>query len=540
MADPLKIRGLGANGLMADVDPYNLVPQDISSAVNVRFEGGKISRAPVFRRVHEYDSAPAFVLSIPPLTSGFDEIVTVNDDFSKVVALVGTSETDITPPGIVPSSSDDPFTTTTLENVVYLNRASHVPFYKRSGDQTFKPLTDYGWGAGWRCKSLRSFKNFLFAVNVTIDGITYPNMLKWSDIAGFNGPPTSWDITDTTRSAGEVLVGGMKTPIVDARTLGDDLVVYAADSVWSVQYNAGSGFLFQNFQLFHDRGALNPGCVVEVDRIHYVFDRNEIYAHDGSATVIPIATGKVRDFIYNGADFKRSDEFFVHHNPRLSEIMFCYVSGDALPGFQGANGGCNRAGVWNYQSKTWTLYSLPNVTSACIASVTTGRSWSQVADTWETGGGTWLSGIDSRDRHSLFVSKSDPNVGLSAHRLYGLDLVKGGRLNRPVDLETYRPAFIERVGIDLDDIGLAIAQYKCVQAVYPQTNSDEFRFRIGATDRSSEQPEWSDYLTFAPATDVKIDCHEPGRYLCWQAVNDGLDDFSLSGFDLKISVRGRR
>src|SRR3546814_9772155 len=60
-------------------------------------------------------------------------------------------------------------------------------------------------------------------------------------------------------------------------------------------------------------------------------------------------------------------------------------------------------------------------------------------------GGSYVSNEDDQDLHALFVAPEADAAGLSASRIYGLDLFTGGRLVKPLESEVSMPSFIERV-----------------------------------------------------------------------------------------------
>src|SRR3546814_19231020 len=76
----LPVRELGSFGIIADINPYDRPPAALSAGVNVRFENGKITRGPVVRRVYEFEVgfSPAFMLSLPPVSSPYEGIVAVS------------------------------------------------------------------------------------------------------------------------------------------------------------------------------------------------------------------------------------------------------------------------------------------------------------------------------------------------------------------------------------------------------------------------------------------------------------------------------
>ena len=77
----IPIRNLGDAGVVTDVSPYNLPLDAYSKAVNVRFDEGKVRRAPIFRTVlSSLGFSPRFTFGIVP-SSGFDTALVVSNDY---------------------------------------------------------------------------------------------------------------------------------------------------------------------------------------------------------------------------------------------------------------------------------------------------------------------------------------------------------------------------------------------------------------------------------------------------------------------------
>lgn len=542
------IRDLGGAGIVSDIHPYDLPPNVFSSGVNVRFENGTVSRGPVPRLVqdltdtHGSTFTPGHVFTIPETVTGAEEIVTVAADYTKAYSLAGSTVTDRT--ALTMSDLGDPeapFTSCFLGNVAYLNKRTHVPFMLRSTDSIFQPLGN--WDSGWRCNVLRPYKDFLVALNVTKSSTEYPQMVKWSDIAQYGDAPPSWDETDPTTNAGENVLNEMRTPLVDGLTLRDTFMLYAENEVWSMTYTGGS-FVFDFRKRFDDVGVIGPNCVVEVDGQHYVFGHNDIIVHDGSSKR-SIVHGKNKNFIFGGLIRASQHLCYVTHNPELNEIMFCYPSNDRNVGFLGATTGCNRAASYNYRRDTWTFYDLPNTVSATRSVIETGQTWASSSPTsWDTMGGTYAGDGSSNDRHHIFASHIDTAMSITASRLVALDLIEGGRLAKPLVSELLKDAFAERIGIDLDEGGLAITAYKSALKIYPQVAIREgdtnVTFQFGANDTSALSPSWDIAQTFSPFTDHQLSVRKAGRYLAHRVWVSGDSDFSYSGFDALLTVRGRR
>lgn len=542
----LPVRNLGGAGIISDIHPYDLPPNVFSAGVNVRFENGTVSRGPVPRSVFDlsaYDATfdPAHLFSIPAIASGAETLVTVSADFSKVYSIIGNTVADVTPTVVNTGDTGEPFSHDFLGNVVYLNRRNNVPFKKAGGDARFVPLT--AWDPNWRCSVLRSYKDFLIALNVKKGGTEYPQMVKWSDFTQFGSDPLSWDETSTTNSAGENILNQMKGEIVDGAVLRDTFMVYGDNEVWAMTYIGGQ-FIFDFRKRFDDIGVINTNCVVEIDGQHFVFDRNDIIAHDG-ASKRSIVHGKNKDFIFGGLVRDLAHLCFVVHNPKLNEIHFCYPSQDRLTGFSNPVNGCNRIAAYNYRRDTMTFYDVPYVTASSYAAVVSGMTYdSSAPTTFKEMGGTYAGDGDQTERHQLFVSRKNSSRGVTASRIVGFDLIAGGRLNRPVLPELLKDAFVERIGVDLDEQGASISSYKSLLKVYPQigVSGDDsgVKFQFGANDVSGVSPAWDDPQPFNPETDYQLSVRRAGRYLAHRLTHSGLTDFSYSGFDATLTTRGKR
>ena len=279
MAAPttLPIRGLGSLGVITDADPYNLPINAFTRGKNIRFSKGDISRSPAFRTVTSDQSfVPVHVAGLQA-SSGYDTVVIVTDTFDvHEYASNGGSMSQRHTGGL--SSSTEPFTSTALADVQYINRSDHVPIHRGPSATNFTDLTN--WPSTYRATSLRSYGDFLLALNTTESNTSYPNRVRWSNIALANSVPDSWDATDTTKSAGFNDLVQMATPIMDGATLGSNFMIYSRDQVWLMEF-VGGAFIFNFRKIFDDCGVISQNCVQEVEGRHYVFDHDDIYVNDG-------------------------------------------------------------------------------------------------------------------------------------------------------------------------------------------------------------------------------------------------------------------
>jgi hypothetical protein len=539
MGQLLPVRDVGGVGVVADIRPASLPINAFTRAKNVRFDEGKVGRSPVFRAIKEsLGFNPRFTYGIPADTSGgFAVIVIVSDTFSinqyangSLSSLQGSIGTTAANPSSI--------TGTSLADMAYINRIDQVPVYIANGGSSFAALPN--WDSTWRTESLRAYGDFLLALNTTEGGVNYPSRVRYSNLTLANSVPDSWDASDTTKSAGFNDLVQMKTGIVDGLTLGTNFIVYGKDQVWLMEFVGGT-FIHNFRKLFSDCGIINQNCVAEVEGTHYVFDHDDIYVHD-SHTRQSICDERVKAYIFSGLNTAKTNRCFVHHNPDLDEVMFCYVSGDDMAEYTHGDR-CNRAAVFNYKNQTWSFADLPNVASATLGSISSSSTYANTSGVYNTIGGSYYTQEAGYDTHSLFVGESNATDGLATDKLYGLDLSDAGSLSFPLDATANKSPFLERVGIDLDEMA-PLSGYKVINKIFPQIDTNNsnknFVFTFGASDLLGDSTVYQGSTTFNGATDYKIDTRVSGRYLSYKLTVDDTKDFSFIGFDADVLTTGRR
>lgn len=540
MPQNLPIRGLGNAGVVTDIPPSTLPPEAFTRAKNVRFDEGTVSRAPVFRNIQDSLAiAPVFVHGITAASaSSFSSVILASDTYELREYVNGSL---VTRQGSLAttSASDLRYTATTLADITYLNRADKVPVYMAQGGTQFAALPN--WDSTWRAASVRAYGDFLLALNTTESGTGYSTRVRWSNPALANSVPNSWDASDATKSAGFNDLVEMKTPILDGASLGTNFIIYSRDQVYLMEFTGGA-FIFNFRKLFTDAGVINQNCAVEIEGRHFVFGTDDIYTHDTHSKQ-SIADEKVKQYIFSSLNTAKTDKCFVQANPLLEEIYFCYVSGDDMAEYTSGTE-CNRAAVFNYKNGTWSFMDLPNVSAATAASIPTASTYATVTNSYETNGGTYFSQEAGYDSHTLFVGQSDTPDGISSHKLYGLDPTgSSSMLSAPYDLEANKAPFVERTGIDLDEM-MQISAYKVISRIYPQVYTEssnmQFQFKVGASNLQNSVPTYESQVTFDAAYQHKIDSRAAGRYLAYRM--DVLDtkNFDFSGFDAEITTTGRR
>ena len=534
----LPLRDLGSAGVITDTSPYNIPINAFDRGFNVRFDEGKVLRAPVFRTIKDsLGFTPRFTYGIVP-SSGFDTVLMVSDAWVINEYASGTVSDRS---GSISGSSDPrPFTGSSLADVTYINRPDRVPVYRGPTGTNFADLPN--WPSNHRAVALRSYGDFLVALNMTEGTTSFPTRVRFSNLALAGAVPDSWDETDTTKSAGFNDLVQIKTEIVDGATLGTNFIVYASDQVWMMEFVGGT-FIFNFRKLFTDAGIINQNCAVEVEGKHFVFGPFDIYAHDGTSKQ-SICDERVKNFIFSSLNNSAADKCFVQHNPTLNEIYFCYQSGDQYVHFPNADR-CNRAAVYNYRNDSWSFMDIPNVSSGTVANVNSVATYATSTVTYSLTGGTYYQQQDSFARHTLMVGESLSADGITSDKLYGIDLSDAGQIAFQLDTEATKPVYLERTGLDLDEGGLNASQYVVVTRIFPQANTvntadTTINFEFGASDIPRSTPTYTSLVTYDIATDHKVDSRAAGRYLSYRVTLNDNKDFEISGFDLDVTPTGRR
>jgi hypothetical protein len=538
------MRDLGSVGVVTDVDPYDLPTPAFSFAKNVRFEDGKIQRGPVFRKVADTANLPKHLLSFQ--TQNNEPQTFFVDDLGYVFEYSTlTGETDRSPT-FTPASGDHQLSSCILNNVVYVNRSDRVMWYRDRDDvgTDFSILTNdvtgtVNWPSNGRARILRSMSGVLITANIQKGSSVYPNMVKWSNFSTAPGsPPADWDYTSPSSNAGENTLAEMDGAIIEALPTRDTMFLYSAKETWAMEFIGGLDMF--RFARRFDKGIISDNCVVDEAGIQYVFGQNDLWMHDGTS-VKSLASGKVRRFVFDTLRRDNASEFFVVSNPRLNEIIFCYVADDKYIKFPAIDGqGCNRAVIYNYTSDTFTFADLPYVTCATSAYLAKGdsKTFASVTGTFDIAGGSFTQ-LESLIRTNLTFGCND-GVG-GSYSLRTFEAYREVETGFLLDPDANGAGLAERTGYDLDEIGAELRGYKLVSSVYPQGRLDGpdqvLTFTFGLNDHPAHTVEWMEPQTFTLEY-YKLDYNVAGRFLSMKFEQNDLKPFTLSALDIDVSILG--
>lgn len=566
----LQVRDLGGVGVITDANPYDLPSNAFSDGRNIIFDSGRVSRAPVFKKLFTTPTSSvtfdAIVGNFNDSTDSFENaqgtptnlirfVASYSDPNAGEVTLLADSDGTVrtypngllqfATPGSGIITNEENWTHAQISGISFLARKGMVPYGRRIvSDTNYTLVSDSDWGATESCAVIRAYLDFVLALNVTKGANEFPTMVKWSNPVAYGTSVAGlvWDPTNPANTAGENILGELTTPIVDGLVLGSQFIIYSLSQVYLMEYT-GSSLVFNFRRLFPTGGIINTNCVVEVEGKHFVFGDDDIYMHDG-VNKKSIADGRVRRKIYGAVRRNDRNKCFVLHDSVSNFVYFCYKSEEntvANPNTTFAN----KAAIYNYRNDTWSFMDLPNVAGGSEVTFSFNSTvYSSSTSGYNNYNTSYQSFASDSSRIPAMVGVTDTTNGLTESRVYGVDLPTVGRVSIPPEPETFVEAYVERIGIDLDESGNDLRAYKHVKAVIPQAEFEAsdgvLTFKVGANDFPLQAVNWSTEYEYRPEVDYKIDTRASGRYLAYRVGLNDIENFRFSGFDAEVVSTSRR
>lgn len=571
----MKMRNLGSVGVVTDLPSYELPPNAWSDALNVRFEGTKISsiggNRPVLKKGMPTNTVPLSITGY-----GFDEqgigtswIYGTNDSLYR--ADLATQENisrrlDKTQdPNINPATYNlgkGTWYYTTISNALVMTTKNEIPQgitpslkYFNDLPNWGKTFIDYDKKTGdiisstdnyWRTEKIRTYKNFLIALNMTegtsvADTVNYSQRVRWSNITNINELPNNWDEADTSGSAGYNDLTNAKGVIVDGVPLRDMFIIYTSNDVFNMQYIGGNN-IFRFTKMFNNSGLIAPECAVEYEGNHFVVSPDDIYVHNGS-TKKSVVTGRIKERLIKEITSVNAEATKVFANSSKKEIWISYVA----EGTEEGSNFCNKAAIWNWEYNTWTFHDLPAVTDVSIVNIPFEKlkSWSdfdQPTDTWESpefSEDPWFEAKGNFLNQSLLASS---NHG----RFYLLDqgdFFYSKEDDKTDGNETVIPLVkkIERHLIDFDEMGIDPWQNKRIRRIYPQfRGKNKIEISLDGNHDPYLLPAYSQSQTFDMKQDIKADFRMNDKYISVKFEDHTAGSWDFAGYDVDLILGGRR
>ena len=489
-------------GIVADEVSHELAENVCTDGNNVRFRDGYVMKT----------EGHASVLTTPVVVpyhianlqnSGANYWVHVG--LTSAYSDNGTTQTNITGTALTGSLTQK-ITSCVLGGVLIINNQADIPKYW-AGSGNLANLT--GWTSTHRCKALRSFKNYLIALNITKGSTNYASMVKWSHAAAPGFIPDSWDESDPTKDAGELDVAETDDEIVDGLALGNTFIIYKQRSCYGMQY-LGNNSIFRVFKLPGGFGALTQNCVADTPNGHVVLTNGPDVIRHYANEPQSIIQGKWRRWLAANIDPANYGNSFVVANRDKSEVWVCIpTTGNTWP---------NVALVWNWNDDTWTKIAIPSLTHAHFGTYApANESWAANADTWAADDDPW----DSIDVSTRLLASS------ASTKLYLMD--EGDT----ADGSNFTATF-SRVGLSFGDPDTR----KVHRGVTMRVDADAGTVLSveGANSDDVEGPySYSSAVTYTAGTSRKADFFVSGRFVGFKVTSTGAGQWRLKsvGHDIK-------
>ena len=533
----IPVNNVGEVGIVKDINPWELPPNVWSDGNNVRAEHGAIMKSPGYAEVMA--TCPIVPLYITNLNTAADNYWIVAGT-AKIHVFRDSDDqwyniTRTVSPGDYSATAEENWTSTVIGGVLVMTNGFDDPQFWAL-DSTGEPdvttvMADLSnWTADTECYSMRAFRSFLVALNVTdssgASDERFTRKVKWSTEAGIQTVPSSWNVSDSTVDAGEYELADTRGGILDGLPLRDTFMIYKEDSIYSMTY-VGTPFIFSFRQLSPSVGALTKNCIAEFDGGHFFFGNGDLYINDGQK-VTSILPHKIRDYVFNfidGAQYKKS---FVVADYGNTEMWACF------PTAENTSNQCNKAVVWNWTNKAFTLRDIPNLSHIGYGSIADPNAFT----TWAAATGiTWASALGSWSQTWSTVENVLVMAGLTDTKLYRN--ASGNKENT-----TNMTSYIERTGMSMGSQGNEDrTSVKRIKAIWPRmevSGANTVNVYVGTQMSTEEGVTWTSAYAFNPDSQSKVSCRATGKLYGVKFESTGDFDWRLDGYDIELDDAGRR
>lgn len=502
---------LGEWGVLRDGLPHELPDNAWSDGRNVRFREGYAEK--FTGEVEAYGASTIDPYHVCPLVSGTSRLwieAGLNQIYSVNSSAVHTNITRASG-GNYSATADRGWTSTVLGGIAILNNGIDVP---QAWGGTGLCVDLANWPSTLRARSIRAFRNFLIAMNVTKSGTNFPHMLKWSHGADPGTVPASWDETDATRDAGEGDLSDTPTHLVDGLVLGDMFIAYKEGSYYALE-DVGGYQVLRARLVSPDMGMLTQNCAAAFPNGHCVLGQNDVYVHSGGPPET-ILTARARRWLFSQMDSQNYRRAFVVGNPLSTEVWVCFPSIGSDT--------CDLALVWNWKANSLAIRELADVKHGAtgVVDADLANSWETLTETWETDSGPWnQSAVSDAATRLVMAGQSELLMADSGAAFGG---------SAPT-------AYVERTGLSLGQ-PQRVKLLRGVRPIIEGATGSIINVRIGAAMTPNATPTWSTAVPFNIGTDIQVDSFAKGRYLAIRFESNTSINWRMKRLDLDVELAG--
>lgn len=509
----LRVRDTGQVGIIDDIHPQTLPPHAWSEGSNVRCRNNRIEKIKGYREVLKgCPIVPITVFFIPRVS----DFVWVACSQTAVWVYSGSQWNEITKSGATYGATLDVRWTGGLlgNDVLILNNGSDDPQAWMTIDAGTLLIDMADWAVNTKANCIRSFNDFLIALDVTEAGTRHTDVLLWSHPADPGTVPSSWDYSDPTKDTGRVLLEGGGT-LIDALPLRGINIIYGETATWAMQFVGGT-FVHSFDKIFNTTGILSRNCVAFYRGNHILLSQGDLLMHDGISSQ-SIIDGRRRKWLFNNIDTTNYQKSFVAVNDFDEEIWVCFPSaGHSIP---------NKALVLEAKTGACTERDLPDAGAVTYGAIT--DTTSPIDDD-----GTILDVADQiYDEMASNPALYKPIIADQTNSKFYE--AQSGNINAG----TAFTAYVAREDIELDDQ----RRTATITRIYPIIDgSGTVNVYVGSQSVPRGAVDWNGPYAFVIGTDFKIDLRVHGRYHAIKFESTGNASWELSGYDIEYQPGGIR
>lgn len=519
----IPINNIASSGLNLDVSPAELSATSWGIAHNVRISHGAFTSIPGDRDfISDLDFEPISITYVGRFRGMAAWLLL---GLTKAALLVDAKVYDITGDMRFTADPERGWNVVVMAGLVVANNGIDPPMALVPVAHTSKLVFLPGWSVSTTAASFFGFKQHLFAFNVTTPTAHLETLVKWSHPADPGYAPAFWDITDPTRDAGETELSETPGAIVTAVPLGDQLVIYKQDAIWTAQYIGGI-YIWKFTKLFEGVGVKNARSVVEFDTgKHLCFTGTDLIVHDGQS-FSSIAQGRVLTLL-QGFDLFQINTSYLVLDAAKTEVWLCYGRRGEATGLPVVD----KALVWNYSNNAFTTRDIDEYND-----VTAGQANlpQDVSEPWDEADISW--------------PEADFRWGFSRTKpvLRRLVAVKGNRIIwvGEGDAGASR-ANLERTHMGVPMLASAapdLTLRKFLSRLWPRlsgTAGTVLRIQLGVVDDVQSGIKWAAPSNYILGKTTSVPCLLTGKMFAVRltALTAGL--WKLDGMDVEIKPAGR-
>ena len=505
MLSPCPILDTAKYGMIKDLPAHRLPPGAWTDVNNVRFLDGYMTQAMPFSFYAMRGlSTKAPCLLMPAFGPGQGWIY-VDDLYLMYMTRTGAANGTLGGHAYAPNVN---WQGSMFNGFAILNNEVDAPRYAYF-DGTYAVFGNVpAWPADLRVKVLRPYKNFLVGLDVTVGGARDKRRVRWSASADPATLPTSWDITDATKDAGDVSLAEGTDGLLDCLPLGNGNIVYGETQTWVMRY-VGGQFIFAFDRLFPITGILATDTLTAIPQGHFVITQDDLIIHAGDS---PKSVGDMamrRWFFKNlSPEHYRHTQVFSFKAER--EVWICYPSIHTVVNAEGFPR-VDSALIWNWQTNVFTYRDLSLAGSVDTHRLAVGYSPKVSGSpftTWDSDTYSWDSDTESWDTLSPSDRSGEGIILDQGTNWVYIDGTAEGVLS----------SSFERLGIGINaNNELEHYNYKELVAIRPDFEAPEgstILIQAGHQNLKNDPVTWDDSQIFTVGVDTEVQIHTTGRYIC--------------------------